>query len=90
MPYPANGATLSHSVEEIDEKLARIPLATISESKWVRTDDWTFIADQDFDPDSGYAQSGIAIAGELESYVLKSEVITDEAIEALFSDDKAE
>jgi copper chaperone CopZ len=41
---------LSHTAEEIDEKLKRVPA------------DWEAIADQTYKPESGYAQSGKAVA----------------------------
>ena len=93
---------LSHTADEIDEKLKRVPLATHSETAWTRTDDWQAIADQEFKSDSKFAQSGVAIAAELVkkvdaatyeedkvTFVLKSEleVISDEEIIALFSDE---
>jgi enolase len=41
---------LSHTAEEIDEKLKRVPA------------DWEAVADQTYKPESGYAQSGKAVA----------------------------
>jgi hypothetical protein len=71
---------LSHSAKEIDEKIKRIPLATISETEWQRTDDWTYIADQTYDPESGFAQSGKAVAEALSA----SEAATKAYIDSLF------
>lgn len=90
---------LSHSAKEIDEKIKRIPLSTISESAWVRTKDWESIADQVYDPKSGFAQSGFAVAAAIALTEQKLdnklaqlptgsiEAITDDEIIELFSDD---
>ena len=92
---------LTHTADEIDEKLKRIPLPTISEGGWERKD-WIHIADQEFMPESKFAQSGVAIAAELikkvdaatyeedkPTFMLKSDVkvISDKEILAMFDDD---
>lgn len=77
---------LSHTADEIDEKLKRIPIATFSEAPWTRTEDWIHIADQEFKADSKFAQSGVAIAAALLNFVSKSEAITDKEIIALFNE----
>lgn len=53
---------LTNTAEEIDEKLKRIPLANASETSWHRDDCWVAIADQEYDPESCFAQSGKAVA----------------------------
>ena len=58
---------LTHTAKEIDEKIKRIPLATSSESTWKRTDDWTYIADQEYNKESAFAQSGKAVAAAIEA-----------------------
>ena len=76
---------LSHYASDIDEKIKRIPYIGALSSKWFRTDDWQYIADQEFDPESGFAQSGKAIAAALNSVTV--DAISDEEIIELFADD---
>jgi hypothetical protein len=82
--YTAKGVKyLSHSAKEIDEKIKRIPLATISETEWERTEDWEYIADQAYDPESGYAQSGKAVAEAIAS--LGEGLVTKDYVDSLLN-----
>ena len=73
---------LSHSAKEIDEKIKRVPLATASESKWVRTDDWTHIADQKYEPGSAFAQSGTAVAEAINNVLTEVDVKLEQFVPA--------
>lgn len=80
---------LTNTADEIDEKLLRIPLMSLSSSKWNRTDDWTLIVDQDYNSESAFAQSGTAVSKAVADAAAKllATVITDEEIESLFVED---
>lgn len=86
---------LSHTAEEIDRKLKRIPHAVASESAWTRDDDWQAIADQKYDSTSGFAQSGKAVAeaiaealGSFGGSDGELEAIKENEIIELFSEDE--
>ena len=59
---------LKHTAVEVDNKLSKIPIPkNDTEQTWERTDAWTRIADQAYQPNSEYPQSGLAVAEAIES-----------------------
>ena len=61
---------LRHSAEEVDNKLSKIPTPRNDyDREWTRSDAWTKIADEHFDADSLYAQSGAAVAEAIDGAI---------------------
>ena len=92
---------LKHTAEELDVKLNMIPPKAAADNKEWKRDAWTFVADQEYNSESEFAQSGLAVAAALASFeeevdekidaIADSlEIISDEDIEAMFSEDLEE